>query len=387
MKIALYTIFRCTNYGAVLQAYALARILRGLAGEDGVDVINHCMDPRDNHLLGKVSNPNTPWYQRWRNRRKFAARDLQPEQFEERRRRTMLLIEELVRPTAKLYRNPRELRGLPPYATVVVGSDQVWHPALNLDFGHNPYLGDDLPEGQDRVAYAASFGVAALPSAQETAYRTALRRFRRITVREESGATICERLLGARPEVVLDPTLLLTAADWRELTAVRTADASKTPPPHLTAYWVRTLTPADAEALGRIARARALPVHLFSAGPLPKMALPPGIEPQLAADPLDFVRAVSEATAVVTDSFHGLQFSAVFGRPFIALGMLDEPGGNVSRLQDFCRRYGADGGVHDLTDFRTGAEAIPFAKPEDFDAAALAADRRRSQEALTRLLP
>ena len=34
MKIALYTIFRCTNYGAVLQAYALARVLRGILGED-----------------------------------------------------------------------------------------------------------------------------------------------------------------------------------------------------------------------------------------------------------------------------------------------------------------------------------------------------------------
>ena len=74
MKIALYTIFRCTNYGAVLQACALARTLRRMLGEDSVDVINHLMDPRDNHLLGKITNPNTPWLQRWRNRRKFAAR-------------------------------------------------------------------------------------------------------------------------------------------------------------------------------------------------------------------------------------------------------------------------------------------------------------------------
>ena len=45
MKTALYTIFRCTNYGAVLQAFALARTLRGMLGEDAVDVINHRMDP------------------------------------------------------------------------------------------------------------------------------------------------------------------------------------------------------------------------------------------------------------------------------------------------------------------------------------------------------
>ena len=36
VKIALYTIFRCTNYGAVLQAYALARILRDILGVEFV---------------------------------------------------------------------------------------------------------------------------------------------------------------------------------------------------------------------------------------------------------------------------------------------------------------------------------------------------------------
>ena len=30
MKTALYTIFRCTNYGAVLQAFALARAMRAM---------------------------------------------------------------------------------------------------------------------------------------------------------------------------------------------------------------------------------------------------------------------------------------------------------------------------------------------------------------------
>ena len=74
MKVALYTIFRCTNYGAVLQAYALARVLRELLADGALDVINHQMDPRDNHLLGKITNPNTPWYQRWRTKRKFTSR-------------------------------------------------------------------------------------------------------------------------------------------------------------------------------------------------------------------------------------------------------------------------------------------------------------------------
>ena len=125
MKTALYTIFRCTNYGAVLQAFALARVMRSMLGEDGVDVINHRMDPRDTHLLGKITNPNTPWFQRWRNRRKFAARYFRSDLFEARRAKTIRLIEEHIRPTTRLYNRPEELREMPAYSTVVVGSDQI----------------------------------------------------------------------------------------------------------------------------------------------------------------------------------------------------------------------------------------------------------------------
>ena len=379
MKIALYTIFRCTNYGAVLQAYALARVLREMLGEDAVDVINHRMDPRDNHLLGKISNPNTPWFQRWRNRRKFAARYFRPDLFEVRRQRTIDLIGAQIRPTERIYVRPQEFRNLPPYATVVVGSDQVWNPGLNHDFGFNPYLAEEIPKGQDRVAYAASFGIAELPESSREVYRTALSRFRKITVREESGAAICRTLLGMRPDVVLDPTLLLSAGTW--LSAVGGKKSGS-----IAAYWVRTLTPRDVEALAQIARREGTSIRLMSAGPMPKMTLSPEIEPYVDADPFDFVRVFADSSAVVTDSFHGLQFATLFRKPFVALGELSDPRSNASRLVDFGTRYGLSGGVHDIESFRSGV-LCPFASFDAFNAAALDADRDRSMKALEGLLP
>ena len=379
MKIALYTIFRCTNYGAVLQAYALARILREMLGEDAVDVINHRMDPRDNHLLGKVSNPNTPWFQRWRNRRKFAARYFRSDLFEVRRQKTIGLIGTQIRPTERMYVRPQEFRNLPPYGTVIVGSDQVWNPGLNHDFGFNPYLAGELPEGQDRVAYAASFGIAELPESSREAYRTALSRFRKITVREESGAAICYTLLGTQPDVVLDPTLLLSADTWLSTVGGKRFGS-------LAAYWVRTLTPRDVEALAQIARRECSPIRLMSAGPMPKMTLPPEIEPFVDADPFDFVRVLADSSAVVTDSFHGLQFATLFRKPFVALGELSDSRSNASRLVDFGARYGLSGGVHDIESFRSGAPC-PFASFAAFNAAAFDADRDRSMKALEGLLP
>ena len=381
MKTALYTIFRCTNYGAVLQAYALAYTLRRILGEDAVDVINHIMDPRDNHLLGKITNPNTPWFQRWRNRRKFAAKYIQPDLFEARRQKTIRLIETRICPTERLYRCPQELRGLSTYATVVVGSDQVWNPILNHDFGHNQYLADCLPDGQDRVAYAASFGVSELPAPCREEYRTALSRFRKITVREESGADICQTLLGTRPEVVLDPTLILSASEWEALVGDRQAADGP-----IVAYWVRTVTQRDVDALAQIARREGLSVCLMSAGSIPKLLLPPEIVPHVDADPLDFVRAISKATVVVTDSFHGLQFATLFRRRFVALGDVSNPKANASRLVDFGARYGLSDGMHDIEAFRAGA-ACPIVSFASFNATTLDADRARSLKALEGLLP
>ena len=381
MKTALYTIFRCTNYGAVLQACALAHTLRRMLGEDAVDVINHVMDPRDNHLLGKITNPNTPWFQRWRNRRKFASKYIRPDLFEVRRQKTIRLIETQIRPTERLYRGPQELRGLLTYGTVVVGSDQVWNPILNNDFGHNQYLADCLPDGQDRVAYAASFGVSELPTPCREEYRAALSRFRKITVREESGADICQTLLGTRPEVVLDPTLILSASEWEALAGDRQSAGGA-----IVAYWVRTVTQRDVDALAQIARREGLPVCLMSAGPIPKLALPPEIVPHVDADPLDFVRAISKATIVVTDSFHGLQFATLFRRRFVALGDVSNPKANASRLVDFGVRYGLSDGIHDIEAFRAGA-VCPIASFASFNVAALEADRARSLKALEGLLP
>lgn len=355
-RIALYTIFRCTNYGAVLQAYALARVLREILGEDAVDVLNHRMDPRDNHLLGKISNPNTPWFQRWRNKRKAVRRYVSPGLFEERRKKTIRFIEEEIRPTAHLYRTPFEFKDMPEYRTVVVGSDQVWNPDLNHDFGMNQYLGECLPENQDRVAYAASFGVSLLPSEMRARYTSALGRFRRITVREETGATLVESLIGQKPEVVLDPTMLLSADAWCKVAGLE----ARNPNQGIVAYWVRTMAQADMDALGKMAKAKGKQIRLFSAGPMPKLDLPDGIMPCIDASPPEFVKAVACADGVVTDSFHGLMFSTVFRKPVLALGNLGVGLSNASRITDFCNRYGLRDAVADIEAFRR-SESVDFA--------------------------
>lgn len=382
MKIALYTIFRCTNYGAVLQAFALSRILRAMFGEENVDVINHLMDPRDNHLLGKIKNPATPWFQRLLNRRKFARRYLGVDLFEARRGKTIRLIEREVRPTQQLYRTPEELATLPRYATVIIGSDQIWHPTLNNDFGDNRYLGSHLPDLQDRVAYAASFGVSVLPDEIKAEYRAAIGRFRVVTCREESGAKICESLLGARPKVVLDPTLLLSSEAWRAVIVDR---IESLPKGEIAAYWVNSPTLHDLDSISRIAKLSAKRVRLMCAGPMPRLPIPPEIDLILDADPFDFVAEIAVSSRVITDSFHGVQFATTFQRPFIAVADLHGIGSKASRLVDFAARYGLGSGIIDRAVFHKG-EALDFASLANFSKDALARDRLDSLATLEQMV-
>ena len=118
---------------------------------------------------------------------------------------------------------------------------------------------------------------------------------------------------------------------------------------------------------------------------LPKLAFPKEVVPFVDADPFEFVSAMADSSAVVTDSFHGLQFSTVFGKPFVALGSLSDPKSNASRLVDFCARYGLSGGVQDIERFRAGAELEP-ADFSSFDSSAFSADRVRSAGELKSLL-
>ena len=363
------------NYGAVLQAVALKRVLEQLFPNSQVEVVNHLMDPRDNHLLGKLTNPNTPWFQRWRNRRKYLRKFYAPDLFEARRAKTVRVIQGLLNPPPRIFKDPYELRELPEYDVVVVGSDQIWNPQLNQDFSVNQYLCSTFPAGQKRVSYAASFGLGELPEVLKKEYAAAISRFDGITVREESGAKICESLLGVRPPVVLDPTMLLNSGEWLSITGGVEAASE----PYMAAYWVRSVAQADVDALGRYAREKGMPCRLMSAGQLPKLRIPENVHLSVDADPLDFVKTVAGAEGVITDSFHGLQFAVGFGKPVLALGELGNAKSNASRLTDFCRRYECGEACQELVRFREGEI---FCGTERFDLRKLESDRERSLQTL-----
>ena len=101
----------------------------------------------------------------------------------------------------------------------VVGSDQVWRPKYNEGHLDEMYLSFTRKMDVKRIAYAASFGTDKWEYSQKqtVAYKQLVSRFNLITVREDSAVKLCVERFGINSYHVLDPTMLLTKEDYKQI--------------------------------------------------------------------------------------------------------------------------------------------------------------------------
>lgn len=191
------------------------------------------------------------------------------------------------------------------YDSFVVGSDQVWNPesfgfkSTTPEFD-NYFLRFAHPE--KRIAYAASFGVKELPDNLAKATAAELEKFKAISVREQSGAEIVKKLIGIDVPVVLDPTLLLFAQQWRDIESPIVYDGK----PYILTYFLGSQTQELKEEIKRaVVESNVEQVDLMD----PK-------DHYYTLGPDSFLWLIDHAKAVYTDSFHGMAFSILFHTPF-----------------------------------------------------------------------
>jgi len=70
---------------------------------------------------------------------------------------------------------------------------------------------------EQRISYAASFGVDEILDEKKEVYAENLSLFKALSVREKRGAEIIKELTGRDAQVVLDPTMLLTSEQWSKV--------------------------------------------------------------------------------------------------------------------------------------------------------------------------
>lgn len=192
--------------------------------------------------------------------------------------------------------------------TLVVGSDQVWRlgyhpPGAEEDF----FFGFAPSPAIRKVSYAASFGFGDWKYAQHTErVKELLARFDAVSVREASGVEICNQVFG-RPDAVhvLDPTMVVDPVFYEEIAA----PPSHRAPPTLLSYVLDDepdrlrISDEVLQALGPGFSHRSLKLDAGWA----------------TLDVPGWLRAFMDADFVLTDSFHGVVFSIIFRKNFIGI--------------------------------------------------------------------
>lgn len=324
MKVGILTFHSQLNYGGVLQCWALQTALKGLGHE--VVVLDRWMDEQNGLLeLGYKRWGCKEWLRFWA-RSLIGLGDVNRWI---RARRTKCFIRDNINRTPYHFvewgNAPKNLS----VDVLVVGSDQVWHCGDWND--PRVYLLENAPEIR-AIAYAASFGMAELPRylfdkgqdmLAEPVYRKGLAKFRAISCRESEGVSICKRM-GLDAAHVVDPTLLVDGGEWRRL--VGNHKRTK----RLVCYFIGENANDHLPELKRYAKRNKCPVDVFINESL-TIGMPRNINQIFellgrlkdrvfgrvrvhdSAGPLEFVRAFASASDVISDSFHALMFSIIFG--------------------------------------------------------------------------
>ena len=106
------------------------------------------------------------------------------------------------------------VKNLDGYDVIVAGSDQIWNLELT---GRNMNFFIPFCNGAKKISYAASIGGKDFPEQEKDVVAGFLSDFSYISVREPEAQVAIEKLTGRKPELVLDPSLLLRRSDYEKI--------------------------------------------------------------------------------------------------------------------------------------------------------------------------
>lgn len=294
-EIAILTMTGALNYGSILQAVALKKIM-----------IDHNLNPcfinyqtnrqKSQYSILNVYNPSI------KTLKKNLLNILHIKKVRKRIKKFELFINrELLYKSTVLKTKKEVIEYLKNFDTVIVGSDQIWNLTLN---DSNPVYFLDFAKYEKRIAYAVSLG-----GDYESIYPykdyilSKAQNFDFISVREDIALNFFKsNKLNVKQ--TLDPTLLI-APSWWESVAIQPS----VPDSEYIVYYSVNCKPHSVKICETIANYLGLPVY--------NLYLHPGIAntqfyPFYDIDPFEFLGMIKHAALVCTDSYHGLIFSILF---------------------------------------------------------------------------
>lgn len=299
MKVELITLHRVTNFGSLLQTYATQKSLEQL----GYDAETIDFVPEGLTFFRSVWPKGHSTVKRLIKFAPLVVCNLIQFSMSDR------FLRKYIHLTPKRYGCFAQLEADCPEADVYLsGSDQVWNtqnsnPPADLGAYYLAFTGD-----RKRVAYAGSFGKDDFSEEEKNMVTAWLKKYHALSVREDTALDTLHDF-GLAGTHVVDPTLLLSAQQWRDFCT------KKKPKPGYVFIYNLNRNKILEQAAVALAKKKGLRVVNFA----DTFEFVKGAENRFGNDPLDFINYISNADYVLTDSFHGTAFSLNFSRQVLSV--------------------------------------------------------------------
>lgn len=297
MKAHIITFHMAKNYGAILQCFALQKILSQYVDE--VETIDFSTSAMKYSILPRGKGLKTTV------RRILTLKDYSTIKRKHKR------FEEFLQENIKLtrhYGSIDELRNDAPEADIVfTGSDQVFNPNRCPDERKAYYL--DFP-CRYRASYAASFGNSVISENKKDEISKCLKQFDSLAGREDYGVEIIKELSG-KDDVAqtIDPVFLLSPEIWKKM---------EEPYPGIPEKYILFFNLRESKVTIQAAKSlmknTGLPVVMIIGKPNP-----PFRSKYILRDvgPKQFLWLIDHCTYFLEDSFHATAFSLIFHKKFL----------------------------------------------------------------------
>lgn len=344
MKVGILTQPLKTNYGGLIQAYALKNTLEKLNHE--VTIINRVGFLRRNQkTIIKILSKIKKIIYKVLGKNKKLSKEIQSRidsncvQFIQK---YIKHVSADIKTLDALYEYVNKMQ----FEGYVVGSDQIWRPSYSPCI-ENYYIDFCNDEKVKKIAYAASFGGDAWEyTAKETTVCSALaKKFNAISVREDSGVELCCKYLGIEAKHVLDPTMLLEKEEYEHIVNKENIPQSKG---NLFYYFLDD-NQTKQELIKHIEKeCNKTSYNCMPAKKVGNEIDIDNVEDYVFPSPAKWLRSFMDAEMVITDSFHGTVFSIIFNKPFWVI--YNAHRGNT-RFDSLLKLFGLTERIIDISDY------------------------------------
>ena len=289
-KIAIITLFGNTNYGNRLQNYAMQTIFENKGFK--VDTLDFYVS-RSRRIKAVLKNGLSLL-----SGKPVAKRDRLLKDFNKK----YIHVRPVSAPGGEM---PSALKK--EYDYFAVGSDQVWNPEIRKNQRDIMFL--EFANREQRIAVSPSIGVSRIDDQYVDDLRRRLNGFTHLSCREKAGAQEIERITGRTCQHLLDPTLVLSADEWRKAAATERTVSEK---PYALLFFLGQISPDLREKISTFCAKENLDMMImegsnFNFSPI---------------SPFGLVNMIDNARMVFTDSFHGTAFSVNMETPFYAFNRI-----------------------------------------------------------------